>query len=971
MIPLGPTTAFPRSLTMDQEAVPGLPQPELRELVEQCVARYPTDGMRAVDELSAQYPRQASALRRRVAILERSGLLAPERAEQNYPEQLGDFRLLELIGEGGMGAVFRAQQQSLGRLVALKVIRAEQAYSPRARERFRREIEAIAAMRSSGIVQVYTVGDEHGVPFYAMELVDGINLSDLVVELRRVPPERLSGNDIRAAVLRVVQRSEHQSSGSHGTDADELFAGTYVQACCRIALRVARTLAYAHERGVLHRDVKPSNVMLDRGGRVLLLDFGLARAIASEDAALTRTGAVVGSLAYMAPEQMRGDKIDARADVYGVGVTLYELLTHRAAFRGDTQDDLRGKVLAGAAPAPAQINPLIPRDAETICLLAMAPESHRRYPSAQALADDLQRFLELRPIEARRAGAFYRARRWAQRHPAKATAWTAGLLVAAGGPTALAVQERMARGEIQAALEQAERYQKSYEHALQAAVQGMERTTLHLAQDQRLAAGQLDGLRRELLEGAATFWATMASVADPHPSVRPALFRARGLLASTRTELGDIAGARAALDAAVAELAALRSKAPPAELPAIEQQFAKMLCEQATVMAVQKDVPAALTAWQQSIDVASARLALAPNAKAVQRHIQRCRMYIAQTHAETGNAAAAELACREILAALDDTGDPDLLLRARTMYGGVLLHRRDFAAAEPELLAVIEARRALQADNPADAANLRDLKTALHNLGYLYQQRQDIPRARTYLQQAVAVSRELLAAYPERIEHKLRLVATLTVLANVCVRLQDKDAAEQACNAAIALAEPLAQEHADLHEARAGLAEARSTLAQVILDEPGRRGEGVALLQAALAVQQALAGAPDATATDYANLSTTQGLLASALDLTRDRDAALVAEHAAFAALARAADLDPAHASDHNNRARLIAAGLVRAWRAKDAARARALSAMTANDAALEAAVQEQLAVMSAGDFAELARLRAQVEPNKPDPPDR
>ncbi len=944
-------------MTPEAAAPLELPEPELRELVEQCVSRYPTDGMRAVDELSALFPRLAEALRRRVAILERSGLLGPERPERRYPEQLGDFRLLELIGEGGMGAVFRAQQLSLGRLVALKVIRAENVYSPRSRERFQREIEAIAAMRSPGIVQVYTVGDDHGVPFYAMELVDGINLSDLVLELRRIPPERLSGSDIRATLARVVQGGDSTSTGG---EADELFAGTYVQACCRLALRIARTLAYAHERGVLHRDVKPSNVMLDRSGRVLLLDFGLARAMQPETDALTRTGAVVGSLAYMAPEQMRGDKgIDGRVDVYGLGVTLYELLTHRAAFRGDTQEDLRSKVMSGVVPVPTQINPTIPSDAETICLRAMAPESARRYASAQAFADDLQRFLELRPIEARRSGAAYRVRRLAQRHPAKATAFTAGLLLAVGGPSLIAVQERLARTEIQGALAQAERYQKSYEHALKAALQGMERTTMRLAGDEQLATGKLDGLRRELLEGAAGFWQTMADVDDPHPSVRDALMQARRVLATVRGELGDLAGARLVLDGAVAELERACQAATDTQRPSLEQDLAKMLLEQAQVMATQHDWLPAIAAWSRSIEIGQASLPTAPNPKATRRHIARCRLNIAQVQRQNSDARSAAATCREVIETLGDAGDADLLLLARTQYSSVLMYDANLEAARPELEAVVALRDERERLNPGDAGNLRGLKTALHNLGYLHQQLRDLPSAREAIERAAVIARRLVEAFPDRLEDKLGLVSSLIVLGNVCLRQQDKVRAESVCRDALALAEAMAVAHAEVREVNATLAQVRGGLAQAIGDNSAHYSEAASLLRAAKQTHAQLARAPEATAQDLAHLGTTQGLLASALSRLGEPEEARVAEAEALATLAAAAQREPDSPNIRRNTATVLSTGIVRALVAGDHGHVRALLQKAAPVPALDAELWTLLRVMPAEVIEQLEHLRA------------
>ncbi|MEZ5964506.1 MAG: serine/threonine-protein kinase [Planctomycetota bacterium] len=906
------------------EPEPGLsPPPDLRALVEQCVSRFPTDGARAVDEACAQYPHLAAALRRRMALLERSGFLAGDPGQTDYPDRLGDFHLLELIGEGGMGAVFRARQVSLDRQVALKVIRADLAFSPRSRERFRREIEAIAAMRSAGIVQVYVVGDEEGVPYYAMELVDGINLQDLVLDLRRTPPERLTGADLRAALARMLAGRQASSTAN---EVEDLFAGTYVQVCCRIAQRVARTLAYAHERGVLHRDVKPSNVMLDRSGRVLLLDFGLARAIESGDGAMTRTGALVGSPAYMAPEQMRGEpNLDGRVDVYGVGVLLYELLTHRAAFRGDTQEDLRASVLAGSVPSPQQLNPALPRDAETICLKAMAPERGRRYATTEALADDLQRFLELRPIAARRAGWPYRIRRWGQRHPARATALVATLLVAVGAPIAYAAQERVARQAITAALDRAERNQRSYELAISTVIAGMEDTTMRLAHDEQLASGKLDALRRELLEGAAAFWQTMADVDDPAPGVRDALFRAKSVLAVTRRELGDLAGARAVLAATARQIEELRDAATESERRHLDQDLAKVLFDTADVMLAQHELRPAVETLQRSAAIAESAAAAAANPGAVQRHVRRCRLNIAQAQAQLGEADAAIATCREVLAGMADEGASDAMLRARTLLAAVLLHTGRLDEAAPALQEAIDLRTQRMQADPADVANLRDLKSVHHNLGLLLQQRGDLAGARHNLERSLTLAKQLRAAFPDRLDNRLTVLSSTMVLANVLLRLGEPAAAEALCREGVHDGEVLAVEHADVADVRSTLAELRSTLGQMLIDDPARRGEAVALLRGAVEVLEARAQDPGAGPDVVSSLATTRGLLASALARSGELSESRAVEDAAFSAYEAAWKQDRQNGFVVANAARAFASASSRGLRADDEARVRAV----------------------------------------------
>lgn len=295
------------------------------EVMARCVEAWNSGGPAAVETLLGQHPELAPRLRERLAKLERAGLLSPaEEAEPAIPERLGEFAIKKRLGGGGMGVVFLAEQESLGRPVALKLMRPEQRYHQGARARFRREIEAIARLGDPGIVPIYSVGEDQGVEYFAMEYVRGASLGDVLVAVHATPLASLSGRDI--AVVAAAQGELPLPA-----PLPEVFTGTWVQACCRIVARMARAAQHAHERGVVHRDLKPNNAMVTPDGRVMLLDFGLAAAAGA--ARITRTGAVLGTLHYMAPEQLRDGETDHRTDVYALGVTLHELLALRSPFQ--------------------------------------------------------------------------------------------------------------------------------------------------------------------------------------------------------------------------------------------------------------------------------------------------------------------------------------------------------------------------------------------------------------------------------------------------------------------------------------------------------------------------------------------------------------------------------------------------------------------------------------------------------------
>ena len=290
----------------------------------------------------------------------------------------GDYRLLEEIGRGGQGVVYRARQKSLNRTVALKVIGLGPWTTEVHLKRFRREAEAAARLEHPGIVPIYEVGEREGSCYFSMKFVEGGQLDDAV-------------------------RRESMSM----RQAAELIA------------KVARTVDYAHEHGVLHRDIKPGNILLDAKGTPLLTDFGLAGLVETEST-ITRTLEVLGTPSYMAPEQGAGEhgKVSTTTDVYGLGAVLYELLTAHPPFAGGTSYQTIRLLLDTEPRQPRLWNPKMDRDLSTICLKCLEKDPGRRYSSALALAEDLERWLRHEPIQAKRSGFFVRARKWVRRKPA-------------------------------------------------------------------------------------------------------------------------------------------------------------------------------------------------------------------------------------------------------------------------------------------------------------------------------------------------------------------------------------------------------------------------------------------------------------------------------------------------------------------------------------------------------------------------
>jgi eukaryotic-like serine/threonine-protein kinase len=340
------------------------------------------------------------------------------------PEQLGEFRIVRLIGRGGMAAVYEAEQAALGRNVALKVLSASVSADDSAVERFRREARAVALLHHTNIVPIFGVGEEAGANFFAMQFIHGRSLREAI------DTAGAGGDPAADAPL-----------GTPGTDA-------YWRNVSRLGLQLADALAHAHDKGVIHRDVKPSNVLVGADGNAWLTDFGLAKVRGLSE--LTRDGEVVGTLRFMAPECFRGEA-DARGDIYGLGMTLYELLTRRPAFHESDRGRLLWMVAQTEPPPPRSIAAAVPRDLETIVLKAIAKEPARRYQTAGELAEDLRRFLAGEPVRARRVGMWQRGVKWAKRRPAVA----ASLAVSAAAMLALFVGTLIHNAQLGAALDDA------------------------------------------------------------------------------------------------------------------------------------------------------------------------------------------------------------------------------------------------------------------------------------------------------------------------------------------------------------------------------------------------------------------------------------------------------------------------------------------------------------------------------------
>ncbi len=479
-----------------------------------------------------------------------------------------------------MGVVYEAVEGSLGRRVALKVLPLAAAIDPRQIARFRVEAQAASHLQHPHIVPVYSVGCEGGIHYYAMQLIDGPTLAQLIAELRRQDEEdatqvvstltmpvagRGSESDLVGWVQPTGSRGDDPVGCTHPTRPRDTSPSWSLgstssrdRSCFREAARLGReaaeALEHAHQQGVLHRDVKPSNLMVDGRGHLWVTDFGLARF--QGEATLTAPGDLLGTLRYMSPEQATADHavVDERTDVYSLGATLYELVTLHPVFAGSDRQELLRRIAQEEPRRPRAIQPAVPRDLETIILKAMSKDPAGRYATAQQLADDMGRFLDDRPIMARRPGPLERSARWARRYAAAlvvAVPLLAAMVLALGVAfgMVLAEQARTKRAHDEASRQRDE---------ARRAVEDMYTETADLLSK----VPGLHPIRFVLLTKALQYYDKFSMERDADPALRAGAGKAAFRVGDIRRMLGEPAKAEAAYRQAIAVLEAIPPEAP-------------------------------------------------------------------------------------------------------------------------------------------------------------------------------------------------------------------------------------------------------------------------------------------------------------------------------------------------------------------------------------------------------------------------
>jgi serine/threonine protein kinase len=516
--------------------------PDLAEPLAQCLA-----GLELVHKAAGPENRPLSA----------PASSAGVSAEALPANPLGDFQIMREIGRGGMGIVYEAMQLSLGRRVALKVLPFAAAFDNKHLQRFHNEAQAAAQLHHTNIVPIYYVGSERGVHFYAMQLIDGHSLAVVIKQIRQqMRPEQGKENSLPAAARPDENGKNHLTTpystvlplpGKHAeseTVAPVAVALStqrtsrherFYSAAARYLLQAAEALEHAHQFGIVHRDIKPANLLVDGTGRLWITDFGLAQFRA--DAGLTRTGDLLGTLRYMSPEQASGQRVllDHRTDIYSLGATLYELVTLEPLFAEQDHQALLYQIVHDEPRAPRSIDKSVPVDLETIILKAVAKNPADRYATAQDFAADLQRYLEDKPIRAKRPSWMERSRKWSRRHPSVVAAAVVLLVLLTAGSLA---STALVRGEQAKAEQRADEAEARFQLARRSVDEMIQISEEELA-DKPFA----ERPRKRLLEAALNYYQEFIEQRKDDPQAQEDLLATQDRVKKILADLALLQGA--------------------------------------------------------------------------------------------------------------------------------------------------------------------------------------------------------------------------------------------------------------------------------------------------------------------------------------------------------------------------------------------------------------------------------------------
>ncbi len=795
-------------------------------------------------------------------------------------DQVGDYRILCEIGRGGMGVVYEAEQQALGRRVALKVLPRGIAGNATAQIRFQREAKAAARMHHTNIVPVFDVGQDGEHLYYAMQLIRGQGLDMVVDDLKRLrsqstaaatKEDKAADRSIAASLVagRFVQENLAAAcpDDPDGTAAYEGSApssamlpgqselstatsdrGSYFRSVARIGVQAAAALAYAHGRGVVHRDIKPGNLILDTTGNVWVTDFGLAK---TGDDGVTHTGDILGTVRYMSPERFRG-QCDVRADVYALGVTLYELLTLKPVFASGDRLRLIEMIRQTEAASPRSVDSRIPRDLETIVIKAIDKDPKRRYQSADEMGEDLQRFVRDEPIKARRVGPVERFARWCRHHPAVAGLVAAVLVLMAAGTAAStwqAVVATRAREDLAAKNAELAAEQAKVQARFDMAIKAVETFHTGVSEDMLLKNPEFKELRTKLLKEAKRFYEELETLlaGQTDAKSRKALAAGYYQLAELTFKIGDQKQALAVHRQALTVRRELAAE-PGADVET-RLDVARSLHATGYLLRNTGDLAGALSAFQEQRDLAAALEAESPT-DAVRVQLAYGHDSIGAVHQEAGKRAEALVAHRKALAVYQTL--PEAGLYPQPGYGptfGLQLQAITYmsigiALADSGKVAegiesfrkVSDILQKLADANPANASVQQDLARSYGNSGVACVRMGQLSEALEVSRKGLAISQKLVDDNPAVTAFQYGLcfdqLNMVTLLSDSGKQAEAMDTGRKA----VAIAQKLDDTHPSVPNFQFNLARAHNTIG-FMHSRTGKPAEALEAYRTALPIQ--------------------------------------------------------------------------------------------------------------------------------------
>ncbi len=748
---------------------------------------------------------------------------------------LGDFRLVREVGRGGMGVVYEAEQLSLGRRVALKILPFAAVLDSQQIARFKNEAQAAAQLHHPNIVPVYAVGADRGVHYYAMQFIEGQSLDQAIAELRAS-----SGARGKRASTEPAQSAVTWADGDDvGSRRSVLRTGradrrNYFFSATRLGIQAAEALHAAHSYGVVHRDVKPSNLLLDETGKLWVTDFGLARC--QTDATLTRTGDVVGTRRYMSPEQAAGGGalVDERSDVYSLGVTLYELLTLRQAFPAEDAAELLRQIDRHDPIRPTLLEPTLPKDLETVVLKAMSKLRDERYATAQHLADDLRRVVEGKPTVARPPSLADRVTRWTRRHARTVAAAVLLSIFVIGG---LAASTFFINREKIKAQDGFSRADRNFRQARETVDQFGSQLSERLA-----GLPGAEQVRSDLLRETLGYYRRFAAQAKEDPSLQADLAQTYSKIGSLLDEIGNADEAIAAHREALA----LYQQLSKSQSDVVEYRRRLGITQNNLALALQRagDIDGASGSFQDAIAMQKKLAGVDPDRADLRIDLAKTLNNSGRLASELDQKAQAEAAFREAIALQDrssdaSASDPEALGSLATSYTNLASMNSESQPAEA--LRLFQTAFAYQAKaavlRPGDQKYQSTLALTLNNLGAVQARLKLQDEAAMSYTRAIELQRQLTQLSPRNRVLRRDLAVSCNNLGLTYSKLQRAGEAEDSFHEALRLQQELVAEDAGDAETQSSLGGIYNNLG-ILLEGAGRLPAAAEQFQQAVAHQR-------------------------------------------------------------------------------------------------------------------------------------